>query len=97
MNRTLDPFLNFYLVLSSQRRGHANANLHCITPILSDLLEGILCSNITKDEFTLALLNDYDCSNFRDQEVDLSSLTYNLYHILNNLKMQLNVCKQQIG
>ena len=27
---------------------------------LSDLLEGILCSNITKDEFTLALLNDYD-------------------------------------
>lgn len=31
-----------------------------------------------------------------DQEVDLSSLTYNLYHILNNLKIQLNVCKQQI-
>jgi hypothetical protein len=40
---------------------------------------------------------NYGCPNFRDQAVDLSSLALNLYHILNNLKRQLNICKQQIG
>jgi hypothetical protein len=29
--------------------------------------------------------------------VDLSSLAHNLDSILNNLKKQLNICKQQIG